>query len=158
MRWPTSMATRVGMAMTMVDLPDRPGGCLVRLLGHSSSLERLELCHEKYKGVMIGGISGCKSATCGKGGSKLFIDITGIPIAVGIFCSLSEEIVNWYNVFVIPRVVNIIRVAVLDLSETDLPRKLILANYYIQKVSITYRFHQPRRFFTHGLSPSLNRL
>ena len=45
------------------------------------------------KGVTIGGISRCKSATCGKGGSKLVID-TGIPIAVGIFCSLSEEIVN----------------------------------------------------------------
>ena len=50
MRWPTLVATRVGMAMIMVDLPDRPGGgCLVRLLGHSSGLERLELCHEKYK-------------------------------------------------------------------------------------------------------------
>jgi hypothetical protein len=44
------------------------------------------------KGVTIGSISGCKSATCRKGGSKLLIDITGI--AVGIFCSLSEEIVD----------------------------------------------------------------
>ena len=73
------------------------------------------------KGVTIGGISGCKSATCGKGGSRLFI--TDIPIAVGIFCSLSEEIVNRYNVFVIPRVIDIIKGAILDLSETDLPRK-----------------------------------
>jgi hypothetical protein len=46
------------------------------------------------KRVTIGGISGCKGATWGKGGSKLPIDITGIPIAVGIFCSLSEEIVD----------------------------------------------------------------
>ena len=46
------------------------------------------------EGVTIGGISGCKSATCGKGGSKLLLDITVIPITVGIFCSLSEEIVN----------------------------------------------------------------
>jgi hypothetical protein len=35
--------------MTMVDLPDQPGDRLVRLPGHSSGLERLELCHEKYK-------------------------------------------------------------------------------------------------------------
>jgi hypothetical protein len=42
------------------------------------------------KGVTMGGISGCKSATCGKGGSNLFF-ITDITIAV---CSLSEEIVN----------------------------------------------------------------
>jgi hypothetical protein len=46
------------------------------------------------KGVTIGGISGCKSATCGKGGSKLFITMTDILLAVGIFRSLSEEIVN----------------------------------------------------------------
>jgi len=46
------------------------------------------------KGVTIGGISGCKCATCRKGGSKPLIDITGIPIAVRIFCSLSEEIVD----------------------------------------------------------------
>jgi hypothetical protein len=46
------------------------------------------------QGVTIGGISGCKSATCRKGGSKLLIDITGILIAVGIFCSLSEKIVD----------------------------------------------------------------
>jgi hypothetical protein len=46
------------------------------------------------QGVTIGGISGCKSATCRKGGSKVLIDITGIRIAVGIFCSLSEEIVD----------------------------------------------------------------
>jgi len=43
------VAMRIGKAMTMVDLPDQPGGCLVHLLGHSSGLERLELCHEKYK-------------------------------------------------------------------------------------------------------------
>ena len=48
MRRPTSVATKVGMAMTMADLPDRPGH-LARLLGHSSGLEQLELCHEKYK-------------------------------------------------------------------------------------------------------------
>ena len=46
------------------------------------------------KGVTIGGISGCKCATCRKGGSKPLIDITGIPIAVRIFCSLSEKIVD----------------------------------------------------------------
>jgi hypothetical protein len=46
------------------------------------------------QGVTIAGISRCKGATCRKGRSKLLIDITGIPIAVGIFCSLSEEIVD----------------------------------------------------------------
>jgi hypothetical protein len=67
----------------------------VHLHEHSNGLERLGLCHEKYKKrVTIGGISGCKGATWGKGGSKLPINITGIPTAVGIFCSLSEEIVD----------------------------------------------------------------
>jgi hypothetical protein len=95
MRWPTSVATRVGMAITMVDLPDQPGNRLVQLLGHSSGLEWLELCYEKYKaGCYIAGISRCKGATCRKGRSKLLINITGIPTAVGIFCSLSKEIVD----------------------------------------------------------------
>jgi len=49
MRWPTLVASRVGVAMTMVDLPDQRDDRLVRRLGHSSGLERLELCHEKYK-------------------------------------------------------------------------------------------------------------
>lgn len=98
------------------------------------------------KGVMISGISWCKSATCGKGGSKLFI--TGIPIAVGIFCSLSKEIVNRYNIFIIPRVVDIIKGAIFDLSEADLPRTLILADYYRQK-AINHTPIPPSKHFLH---------
>jgi hypothetical protein len=98
------------------------------------------------KGVTIGGISECKSATCGKGGSKLLI--IGIPIAVEIFCSLSEEIANRYNIFVIPRVVDIIKGAILELSETDLPSKLILANYYTQK-AINHIPIPPAKQFLH---------
>jgi hypothetical protein len=44
------------------------------------------------KGVTIGGISRCKSDTCGKGGSPLFV--TGIPIIVRVCGGLSEEIVD----------------------------------------------------------------
>ncbi len=42
------MAMTVVMARTMMKLPDRLSGRLVRLREHSSGLERLELCHEKY--------------------------------------------------------------------------------------------------------------